>query len=140
MKLKYAEDLARIINCPPPEAAACNRGLAYRFVHDTIEDERNFQPPAKLNPSRRFKDDEECCAAHALSMFSTEAKAAAFFADLRKVHKNIHKTIGGSIAEGRLDGSDGLSTAPDESGHFDLFQADGVDFSKSFSIIQVLVQ
>ena len=70
MDFKYQRELARFVECPPPNAEPCERD-AFRFVFEVVDD-RSFVPVAKLNPSRQFENEHECCMAHALSMFATQ--------------------------------------------------------------------
>jgi hypothetical protein len=138
-RLKYADDLVRLINCPPSDAKQVDPCEAFRFVHDAITDPRNFIPPAKLNPARRFKDDEECCSAHALSMFISLPQAVTFFSGLRRRYPNIQKALGSNVAQGPLAETDGLATKPDQRGHFDLFESESADLPKTFRIVQSLL-
>ncbi|HVA51351.1 MAG TPA: hypothetical protein VNH11_33730 [Pirellulales bacterium] len=131
-RLKYADDLARLINCPPSDARQCQPSRVFRFVHDLITDERNFIPPAKLNPARKFKDDEERCSAHALSMFISQPQAVSFFTGLKRRYPNIHKVLGANLSAGTLADTDGLATTPDSRGHFDLLSPGRLTFPKHF--------
>ena len=74
MNLKYEEELSRIDNCPPAKITGANKS-AFRFVFNTIDNEKNFLPLAIRNPSRTYSNDYYRCYAHALSLFSTKEKA-----------------------------------------------------------------
>jgi hypothetical protein len=133
MPLKYADDLSRISDCPPPSAATCERA-AFRFVHADPKDPRNFLPVSKLTPQRKFEDDDIRCLSHALSLFDSREHAAAFYKRKKTKYRNFHKTIGTHIAKGALTHGDGVSTVPRWDGHFDFFEAHGVDLSARFVV------
>lgn len=137
MKLKYGKELARLANCPPDTAEPCERA-AFRFVFDTIGDQRNFLPAAKMNPRRQFDDEYACCIAHALSMFASKKRATTRFRELLNAHKRIHLMIGTHLAEGNITADDGKATATDGRGHYSFFEAADCNCAETFKIIEKL--
>ena len=91
--LKYAEEMSQLSNCPPASVNSIN-GKVFRFFHHDTSDERNYLPPAKLQPTRKWKDDEERCDGFGLSMFFSQEKAEVYFSELRLAVPNIAKERG----------------------------------------------
>lgn len=71
-------------------------------------------------------------------MFDVKDWAVARFEQLRKRHKQIHKTIGTHLAEGAVTPADGLATPIDQGHHFSFFEAAESDICASFRIVEVL--
>jgi hypothetical protein len=138
MEMKYRQELEALPDCPPRSCQPCERH-AYRFVYAEIGDSRNFLPAAKRNPAREFDSDEARCFSHALSFFSTQVLAIAFFRRLRMRHRNVAKTVGTCLAVGNLNAADGVASVVREDGHFSFFEAMGVELSDRFQIVEVLV-
>lgn len=128
MVLKYHSDVSTLTACPPNTCAPVEPQVAFRFVHADITKRENFLPPAKLSPSRWVKK-APCCEDYALSLFDTQERAVAYFRKLVDSHANIGKSIGDHLAEASLNPVHGLATTAEANGHFDLYEAEGVDLS-----------
>lgn len=136
MELKYAADLRQHPNCPPKGIAPCSRS-AVRFVHDPVDDTKNFLPPAKLSPRRTLPEHKRCDAL-ALSLFITKDQADRFFNNLKKTNKNIGKSIGDHLAEGSINEADGMATSASPNGHYSFFEAVDVAWTGRFKIVASL--
>lgn len=134
--LKYQQELSLIPNCPPAEVRGVER-LAFRFVFEG-PNERNYTPPAGINPGRKFENDEEKCDAYGLSLFLTQEHARAFYLRKSVSYKGFKKTIGTHIAQCEIAEDDGPCTAPDGDGHFSLFQATSCELAERLQIVEVL--
>jgi hypothetical protein len=99
----------------------------------------SFVPVLVKKPQRAFKSDEERCGGWALSFFSSADVAAATFAKLQSTSPNIHKSLGDSIALGTLHTSDGVLSAPDHDGHFELHEYANTDLVPRFAVVRSLV-
>lgn len=75
----------------------------------------------------------------ALSCFTTSEHACHFYHHLSKAFKKVAVSIGNSLAEGVLTNDDGKNTAPSNNGHFDFYEYEGCDLSKSFQITKQLI-
>jgi hypothetical protein len=134
MEFKYGAELGKYTNCPPKNAKQLARP-AFRFVHESIEDKRNFLPVIVLNPMRPDIPEYKMCDAYALSMFISKETAEKKFAMLKKGNKNIHKKIGSHLATGQLTDKDGVSTEPNGEGHFSLYEFKSVTWEERFTIV-----
>lgn len=133
--MKYQSDLCTIIDCPPQSCANIQRP-AYRFVFNPICS-KSFIPQGKKSPQRVNKaaNDTERCSLLGLSMFATEAKAISRYKYLKKMIRNIDKTIGTHLATGTIEPKHGLVTEPNGHGHYDLFEYKNIDLSSDFKIM-----
>lgn len=136
--MKYCVDLCAISNCPPSTSESVQR-QAYRFVFNPIC-EKSFIPPGKMSPQRVSKatKDADRCALLGLSMYVSKEKALNRYKYLKKNHKNIDKLIGTHLAKGEIEPKHGLTTKPNNQGHYDLFESKGVELSSDFKIISEL--
>jgi hypothetical protein len=74
-----------------------------------------------------------------LSFFSSADVAGAYFAKLQRTTRNIHKTIGDSIALGTLQTGDGVVSKPDGDGHFELHEYTNTILVPRFTVVRELV-
>lgn len=133
MRFKYAAEMDGIAGCPP--AGATGYGdPAYRFVHGDPTDPRNFLCARKLSPSRVLPSSE-ACGAWGLPFFVTSEAATRRYEDLRSTMRNIGKTLGTKLAVVPLTQADGVASKPNRKGHFDLWEAEGVDFATRFEVV-----
>jgi hypothetical protein len=133
--LKYQEEVNAIANCPPTSCAPAGRP-AFRSVHASPLEPNDFRPPLIMKPERGFPNDEKKCGACALSLFTSKEELVAFVHSMEKRNRNIRKVLGTKIATGTLVPADGMQTTPDGRGHFDLFEAAGVDLSTRFKVVE----
>ena len=136
--LKYADAMSQLSSCPPDSVRAIE-GKVFRFFHEDTLDERNYLPPAKLQPTRKWKDDEESCDGFGLSMFFSQEKAEAYFSELRLAVPNIGKRIGSHVATARIEKNDGVATPEDKVGHFSLFESSDCSLKNRFELVKALV-
>lgn len=113
---------------------------AYRYVFaDDIQ--RNHIPPHKLHPNRlkqQIREGRVDLNGFALSNFESEKKAISFYRFLHKTCRNAYKQIGDSLSFGILSSADGMITATNPKGHFDLFESEECNLNKTFKIIKPL--
>ena len=75
----------------------------------------------------------------ALSCFTTSVYASSFYRSLTKAFKKAAASIGDSLAEGVLASDDGKITVIGSNGHFDFYEFEGCDLSKTFKITKRLI-
>ena len=133
-QMKYASDLCTLSNCPPIGCKSIKKE-AFRFVFNPIC-EKSFTPQGKKNPQRVSKstNNSERCSLLGLSMFESEDCAIKRYKYLKKMVKNINKTLGSHLAKGTIQPQYGLITHPNNYGHYDLFEFKDVDLSTDFKI------
>lgn len=108
------------VQCPP--AGAVPRDLiAWRWVANPLTNQC-FDPPAVRNPTRLLQDPHKACASWALSLHLSHEQSLAAFKGLERKLKKIRKLFGDHVANVYITQTDGVCTAPDRSGHFDLHQ------------------
>ena len=94
------------------------------------------------NPKRMLRDmgnKRASISLLALSCFTTQSKAEAFYANLQKAFRNISKTIGDALSEGMLRNEDGKKTASADNGHFDFYEYKSCDLNITFHITKQIV-
>jgi hypothetical protein len=81
MTFKYQQDYDKLTQaCPPADHLAQNIDPVYRWVFDSMDDERNFKSQFHKKPKRFLnKDDLTKCNALALSMFNNLAGSVQRF-------------------------------------------------------------
>lgn len=137
-ELKYAAEMSQLPSCPPVSVRSI-QGKVFRFFHADTLDERNYLPPAKLQPTRKWKDDEERCDGYGRSMFFSQAKAEVYFSELRLAVPNIGKRIGSHVATAQIVENDGVATPEDRTGHFSLFESLTCSLKERFTLVKALV-
>lgn len=138
LAMKYVDELGRYPDCPPGSVTPCAKRNAYRFIHESDRDPRNFLPVAKLSPNREFEDAAICCMSLSLSLFSSKEQDVAFYQKLKKRNKNIGKTLGTHIALVKLAEVDGMVTPDRDDSHFSLFELADVSWSGRCNDISVI--
>ena len=137
-EFKYSEEMLQLPSCPPRSAEAID-GKVFRFFHADMADDKNYLPPAKLQPTRKWKSDEEKCEGFGLSMFFSQEKAEAYFSELRLAVPKIDKRIGTHIAAAQIVVDDGIATSEDGKGHFSLFESSECSLQGRFQLVKELV-
>ena len=131
-KFRYQEMLDRLtVPCPPLDFGE-RETVAYRWVFDTMEDERNFLPQYVKNPKRfDVKEESQKCLAIGLSFFDTEENAQKRYKQLKgffsKKATGKHET---NIAGGNLKPDFGVCDIPNKEGHFTFYTYENVDLGK----------
>ncbi len=136
-EFKYRTEISGLLECPP---AGCEETQAtlYRFVREDIRHRENFLPQAVRQPTRKFKDDAECCSGYALSFFRSQESARRRYEGIRKRHDNISKNLGTHLAEVNLLPKDGRLT-PFQSDHVDLHEYEGTDLAARARLVAQLL-
>ncbi len=137
-EFKYLADFGHIDDCPPPPAADFLT-VAYRFATEKLQDEANLLPLAKKDPRRSISKREACCSAFALSMYSTleTLRNRARYGVLNS--PMFLKRLGDHYIQIELTSESGRQTAPNTSGHFDLYEYKGFDLLASVKIHKKMV-
>ncbi len=131
---KYAAQLQALADCPASDCREATRD-AYRYVFRSRMWD-SFTPVLAGQPQRALKwSDRDRCGGWALSFFSSADVAGAIFTKLQNTSRNIHKTIGDSIALGKLQTSDGVVSTPDSDGHFELHEYAGTNLVARFTVV-----
>jgi hypothetical protein len=122
-KFKHSDGyLHDILDCPPTNAKEIAR-TGFHFVSDPV-DSQSFLIPAERD-TERFEESPSCpqCG---LSMYTRADRAKAAFKKLLNKHRQIGIVLGDHIGEIGLLPEHGVQTDPDRSGHFALYEYDGV--------------
>ena len=136
MTFKYQKETETIPNCPP-ENSAGGEIICFRYVHSDLNHENNFLPAFIINPTRRNDSfDAQVCSGYGLSFFNSFDGAVRKYKALAKSFKQINLKLGTHVARGTLSETDGVRTAPNEIGHFDLHEFVNVNLKSRFVIIE----
>jgi hypothetical protein len=113
-------------------------GTYFRFVFEDLSHQNNFRPPLAIKPTRVF-EEAELCSANALSIFSEEDRARAFYVKLRSEYPKIHKTIGSHLARVAIAADDGSVGEEDADGHRDFHEFEDCNLFNSAELLGALV-
>jgi hypothetical protein len=131
---KYAAQMARFPDCPPPNKSAT--GVAYRLVHSPmLEDDFLPNPEQQRNKNSDRQQQEESCTSWGLSMFTTSNALQKKFGRLIGKYPHIANDVGDHIAEGALLGTHGVITKPNKENHFNLFEYADVNIAVLFRVV-----
>jgi len=124
----------------PPDTCDSSDIAAFRWVFEDRQDSRNFTPVFFLNPNRFLtKDDPEKCRAMGLSMFiSIDQATDRFEFLLRVIGHAAYERFGTCVAGSRLLETDGVSSKPDENGHFTNYPVENHGYPLRFVVIKQL--
>jgi hypothetical protein len=114
---------------------------AYRFVFRE-ENPNNHKPVYIQKPQRaisKMDKNEFDTSGYALSCFEQEDNAIQKFNKLKTSYPNIKLAVGDALCSGILDDRDGLITQSNKETHFDLYEYQECDLSKTFEVIRILV-
>lgn len=139
-RFQYQEILDNLaVPCPPPDYRE-RETVAYRWVFDTMEDERNFLPQYVKNPNRfDNKPDLEKCTALGLSFFEQASQANDRFAYLKsRVSPAYHPAMETNLAMGVIKQEFGKTGEANDFGHFTHFPFEEAVLSKYFTIVSPL--
>lgn len=142
MRFKYQQDYDKLTQtCPPADHLAQTIDPVYRWVFDSIEDERNFKSQFHKNPKRFLdKGDLTKCSALGLSMFNSLAGSVQRFNELKDVMGDtIYQTLGTKVAQGKISLTDGVNSKIERLGHFNHHPSTTVKFNTIFTIKDELV-
>jgi hypothetical protein len=141
IKLKYEADISAFDpgckSCPPIGAAPMSK-KAFRWVANPMTT-ACFLPPGKKDP-RRVNNTKGAanCGLFGVSMHISQQHSIDAFKKLEASFIEARKTLGGYVAEGALTVQDGLCTAPNQVGHFDLYEFDTANLKNSFVMLGVI--
>ena len=141
MKFKYAIEHKILSETCPPEEYEPKDLEAYRWVFDEIEISNNFTPQYFKNPKRFITmDDALKCKSMALSMWNSKEASLKRFNFLRDnlLGKRAYKVLGTKLAFGNLNEELGVSSDIEENRHFSHHPEENSDYSKVFTIIDIL--
>ena len=127
--LKYAKEIQGIASCPGSLPAPRDM-VGFRFVFANIDNPKNFQPVALLQPQRVLKNGTpvtDCCSAYALSMFSSLEAMRQKVGIASESSRLLMKRIGDHFAQVEIRAPNGLCGVPDRRGHFDFFERSTFD-------------
>ncbi len=135
MELKYRDYHRKCAPCPPrsasvPQGAFC----AFRMIENQAIASADFKPPAIKNPARRFETSKKMCSGYALSYFCTEDQLKKFHKKLTVTSKQFAKRHKFYIRS-EIECNDGVTTAPNNLGHFDLHEAKSADLQNKSVVV-----
>lgn len=137
-KLKYEADITAFDpeckDCPPINAVP-RATKAFRWVANPMTN-GCFLPPGKKNP-RRVNNTKGAanCGLFGVSMHISPQHSIDAFQKLEASFILARKTMGGYVAEGDLAEQDGRCTAPNQAGHFDMYEFETVNLKSSFVML-----
>ena len=124
------QDLCPCHTCKPLEI------IAYRWVFEPVEAEKNFHPQVLKSPARKNWSGETTCSACGLSMFESYEQAYERFNGFPIRTRNL---LGYThVGKGSLTPIDGVMSEINSYGHFDFFEYAEVELNKKFKIIAEL--
>ena len=151
MRYHYQNDYDKLTVDCPPKSYKNKDIIAFRWVFEPMEDERNFQSQYEKHmqnpkPPKRYNDmsDVGKCEAMALSMFNTLENARKRFLFLKEeqphpMNENAYRFLGTHIAKGGIKENDGVNEEPDRKGHFNHHPFENFDYTTRFEIIDNLI-
>lgn len=129
-EFKYKDEISSF-SCDLLDFTEYENRIAFRFVFEDINDERNFLPVYKLDETR----PRSTCRGWALSFFESQEKAKDKMKEMSKNKPFISKKLGTHVAEGVLVKVDGVSCTSSEKGHFDHFEYVEIVLNHKFTIV-----
>lgn len=140
---KYRSELQNLIDkgAQMPHLHVPTSKTAYRYVFCNKPD-KNHIPVYIQKPKRAISDADKNklnTSGYALSCFEDEGKAIEKYNEFKAHSPQIKNTLGDSLSNGTINESDGLiTTANQESTHFDLYEFKECDLSLTFQINRTL--
>ncbi|MBO2977506.1 hypothetical protein [Burkholderia pseudomallei] len=124
-QLRYAAEIKRLTCCPPTDAQALNI-VGFRFAFEDLEHRDNYLPLAKITPERAIAGQPvtECCTGYSLSVFNSLDALASRARKVLKTSPQFLRRVGDHFVQLKITAEAGICTAPNNSGHFDLFELD----------------
>ena len=142
MEYKYQLDYDNLSQfCPPLDHTAQEINPVYRWVFDTISDERNFKPQYHKKPKRFLNNDDVTkCKALGLSMFNNLEGSMQRYKELKdSMGDNIFETLGNKVSQGKISISDGVNGAIERHGHFNHHPSIKANFKVIFIIKEEII-
>lgn len=139
MRYFYEEKIKDLLpQCPPNHYQEKDK-ICYRWVFESIKDEKNFKAQADKNPSIiNSKDDRLKCDYYALSFHNSLENSRRAFEFLENNVKNARKRLGSHIAKGKIEQTDGVAEEPNDIGHFNFHPSQKCNFGEKFVILEEL--
>jgi len=116
------------VPCPDEIVSTITRP-SYRWCNSPVNHQHNFFPnrfvdQLKGKARRKLKGDKDCCEYCAISFFDTLDNAKDRFMGFPD---RIREMLGYThVAHGVVEDTDGLTSEPDEYGHFNFFEFDNL--------------
>ena len=132
MTYKYQSYLENIPNCPPENYSAITK-LAFRWLHETIDNDYNFQPVLLQSPKRALNMNHlNQCKGYGLSFFDTANGAIDRYLELITSKPNLIDTLGNNLGEIYLTPQDGVCSEPEtnNNGHFTFHEYKNTDLAR----------
>lgn len=108
---------------------------AFRWVANPMTN-ACFLPPGKKNPARVNNTKGAAnCGLFGVSMHISQQHSIDAFKKLEASFVLARKTMGGYVAEGNLTPQDGLCTAPNQAGHFDMYEFEMANLKNCFVML-----
>ena len=149
MEFHYEELHQKLaIPCPPTSYQPENT-VAYRWVFDELDDERNFLPQYLKKPKRfNDKNDLTKCKAVGLSMYKDLESAIGKFLFLKEnqgLQEKAFIILGTKIAQGMLTLEDGVNECKKDgttivTGHFTHHPAKRFNYTEKFTVIACFIK
>jgi hypothetical protein len=132
MTYKYQSYLENIPDCPPENYSEIAQS-AFRWLHETIDNDNNFKPVLLQSPKRALNMNHlNRCKGYGLSLFDTPNGAIERYLELIASKPNLIETLGDSLGEISLALKDGVGSEPEanNNGHFTFHEYGNTDLSR----------
>ncbi len=131
MTYKYQSYLENIPDCPPVNYSEMAKP-AFRWLHETLDNDNNFKPVLLQSPKRALNMNHlNRCKGYGLSLFDTANGAIEQYLELVASKPNLIETLGSSLGEISLTPKDGVGSEPEanNNGHFTFHEYENVDLT-----------
>ena len=137
LDLKYQDDYDKLQQtCPPSDHIQKDIEPVFRWVFDSIEDDRNFISQYHKNPKRFLnKDDLTKCKALGLSLFNNLDGSTERFQELKDIiGETVYFTLGTQLAKGSIKFNDGVNGKIERLGHFTHHSSSTANYENNFAL------
>ncbi len=131
MIYKYQSYLENIPDCPPENYSEMAKS-AFRWLHETLDNDNNFKPVLLQSPKRALNMNHlKRCKGYGLSLFDTANGAIERYFELVASKPNLIDTLGNSLGEVTLTSKDGVGSEPEanNNGHFTFHEYENTDLT-----------
>lgn len=142
MSFKYQDDYEKLKQtCPPSGYIQKDMEPVFRWVFNSIEDDRNFNSQYHKNPKRFLnKDDLTKCKALGLSLFNSLHGSRERFQELKDdIGDNVYSTLGTQLAKGSIRLGDGVNSKIERLGHFTHHSSAAANYENNFELMNIML-
>jgi hypothetical protein len=137
---KYQDDYDKLQQtCPPNDYIQKDIDTVFRWVFDTINDDRNFISQFHKDPKRFLnKDDLTKCKALGLSFFNNLDGSTERFQELKDfIGETVYSTLGTQLSKGSIKFNDGVNGGIERLGHFTHHSSSTANYKNEFTLMNI---